>query len=146
MSPEDAVTAYNTYMVDMFGGSGVQLGAPSVTNGGAPMGLTWLSSFMDGCSSCQIDFLPLHWYDSASNTEGFKSYFTDAFAQFGKPIWVTEFGATGSDDEISSFISEVVPWMDSQDFIHRYSYFMASDGLLNTGSAMSTYGQVYSDC
>jgi hypothetical protein len=38
------------------------LGSPAVTNGADPMGLTWLSKFLDGCDGCHIDFICIHWY------------------------------------------------------------------------------------
>ena len=58
----------------------------------------------------------------------------------GKPVFLTEFGASGSDDQISTFLEDVMPWMDGQDFVQGYAYFMVSDGLLNSGSSTSSYG------
>jgi hypothetical protein len=31
----------------------------------------------------------------------------------GKGVFVNEFGAVGTDDEKSAFLSEVMPWLDS---------------------------------
>lgn len=144
LSPAAAAAAYETYISGEFGGSDVQLGSPAVTNGGGAMGLGWLSSFMDACASCQIDFVAIHWYDSYQNAAYFKQHVQQAHEQTGKPVWVTEFGTTdGSDDQIASFLEEVMPWMDSQDYVQRYAYFMAKDGLLNSGTEMSTYGKTF---
>jgi hypothetical protein len=143
MSPGDAAAAYKTYMMP-FAGSGVKIGSPSVTNGGAPMGLTWLSDFLTACTDCQVDFVTCHWYDSYTNIAYFKSHLQDAHTQTGLPVWLTEFGTVdGDDDQISGFLSEVMAWMDEQDWIGRYSYFMASDGKLNSGSGLSTYGETF---
>lgn len=142
MSPEDAASAWKTYM-EPFAGK-AKLCAPSVTNGGGSMGLNWLSSFLESCSDCTIDCVNIHWYDSAENTEYFKSHIDDAAKIAGdKKIFVSEFGATGSDDQISSFLETVMPWMDSNDSVDGYAYFMASEGKLVSGGEQSAIGKTY---
>ncbi|KAK4497812.1 hypothetical protein PRZ48_010466 [Zasmidium cellare] len=143
LSPEAAVEAYKQHMNPFKGQA--QLCAPAVTNGGGDMGLTWLQNFLDACGDdCHIDCLNIHWYDAASNTAYFKSHVEQAITMGkGKPVYVSEMGATGSNDEISSFLQEVMPWMDSNDSVAGYAYYMASDGLLVTGSEPSTYGSTY---
>ncbi|GIZ48435.1 hypothetical protein CKM354_001149500 [Cercospora kikuchii] len=137
-----AATAYKEYMNPFKGKA--QLCAPSVTNGGGQMGLTWLKDFLSQCTDCQIDCLNIHWYDSASNVEYFKKHIQDAAALApGKPIYVSEFGATGSDEEISQFLQEVMPWMDSNSDVAGYAYFMTASGQLVTGTEPSTYGKTY---
>lgn len=88
MTPEEAAAAYLLWM-EPFAGR-VKLGAPAVTNGGAPMGLTWLAEFMGNCTLCTIDFVPFHWYDSAQNYWYFKAYIEQVYAQVQRPIWITE--------------------------------------------------------
>ena len=65
----------------------------------------------------------------------------------GRPIWVTEFHASGSDDEVRRFLDDVMPWMDASDDVHRYAYFMArpGDGLLvsGDGNGLSAIGKEY---
>ncbi|KAL1310894.1 hypothetical protein AAFC00_001125 [Neodothiora populina] len=143
ISPEDAAAAYKTYM-EPYAGT-YKLGAPAVTNGANGMGLDWLSAFLSACDSCTIDFVSIHWYDSSSNSEYFKDHVSNATSVAGgKPVWVTEFGCTdGSDSDISSFLETVMPWMDEQDYVERYSYFMASDGILNSGSELSSLGSTF---
>ncbi|PPJ52913.1 hypothetical protein CBER1_11574 [Cercospora berteroae] len=137
-----AAAAYKEYMNPFKGKA--QLCAPSVTNGGGQMGLTWLKDFLSQCTDCQIDCLNIHWYDSASNVEYFKKHIQDAAALApGKPIYVSEFGATGSDEEISQFLQEVMPWMDSNSDVAGYAYFMTASGQLITGTEPSTYGKTY---
>jgi Glycosyl hydrolase catalytic core len=88
ISPTDAAAGYKTWMQPFAGKA--RLGAPAVTNGGSPMGLTWLENFLNACSGCTIDFVPIHWYDSATNIDYFKSYVQQAHSTSGKPIWITE--------------------------------------------------------
>lgn len=143
MSPAAAAAAYKEYM-NPFGDS-AKLCAPSVTNSGTDgQGLSWLSEFLDACTDCQIDCINIHWYDSAENTDYFKSHIEDAVkVANGKPIYVSEFGATGSDEQISEFLQEVMPYMDSNSNIAGYAYFMVSSGVLVTGTEPSSYGSVY---
>lgn len=142
LSPSEAADAYKQYM-EPFAGK-AKLCAPSVTNGGGSMGLSWLSSFLEACSDCTIDCVNIHWYDSAENTEYFKKHVSDAADTApGKQIFVSEFAATGSDDQISSFLETVMPWMDSNDDVGGYAYFMAGEGKLVSGSEQSTIGKVF---
>jgi hypothetical protein len=88
LSPAAAAAAYKKWMQPLAGK--VKLGAPAVTNGGAPMGVTWMTEFIGNCTGCTIDFVPLHWYDSASNTAYFKSYIPSFYEAVQKPLWITE--------------------------------------------------------
>ena len=142
LSPADAAAGYLTYM-EPFAGK-AKLGAPSVTNGGSPMGLTYLGDFMTACSTCTIDYVVLHWYGTESSD--FISHVEAAYAQFGKPIWVTEFGLnSGTDAEISAFLETVMAWMDSTSYVERYSYFMAAEGVLvnAAGNGLSDIGSTF---
>jgi len=142
LSPADAAAGYLTYM-EPFAGK-AKLGAPAVTNGGSPMGLTYLGDFMTACSTCTIDYVVLHWYGTESSD--FISHVEAAYAQTNLPIWITEFGLTsGTDDEISAFLETVMAWMDSTSYVERYAYFMASEGVLvnAAGTGLSDYGSTY---
>jgi hypothetical protein len=142
MSPSEAAAAYKTYMMPFAGKA--KLGAPAVTNGAGSMGLNWLNAFLEACTGCQIDFVSIHWYDSAQNTAYFKEHVQNATTVSGKPVWVTEFAPTeASDADISTFLQDVMPWMDAQDFVERYSYFMAGDGALISGTEPSVFGTTY---
>lgn len=111
------------------------LGSPAVTNSGSPtMGLAWLQAFLAACSKCSIDFICIHWYAEAKNVACFKSYIDEVkkVAQ-NRPIWITEFRPSGNDAEVKKFLDEVLPWMDKNDAIHRYAYFMARVSGSNQG-------------
>ncbi|KAI7463127.1 hypothetical protein D0860_05297 [Hortaea werneckii] len=143
LSPEDAAEAYKKYMSPFAGKA--KMCAPSVTNGGGSMGLTWLSNFLDACSDCQIDCINIHWYDSYQNTEYFKDHVNNATEIApGKEVFVSEFGTTdGSDEQVSEFLQDVMPWMDSKDEVAGYAYFMVSEGMLVSGNSASSYGSTY---
>ncbi|EMF12750.1 glycoside hydrolase family 128 protein [Sphaerulina musiva SO2202] len=138
-----AATAYAQYMNPFKGQA--QLCAPAVTNGGGDsMGLSYLKNFLSACTDCQIDCLNIHWYDSAENVDYFKSHVEQAIELAnGKPVYISEFGCTGSDDQINSFLQEVMPWMDNNSNIAGYAYFMVESGNLLSGTEPSTYGRTY---
>ncbi|KAE8835193.1 hypothetical protein HRS9122_07463 [Pyrenophora teres f. teres] len=146
-----AVSAWKKYMDPLSSlNPKVYLGSPAVTNA-APTdstGLGWLAKFLEACTGCQIDHVNIHWYDAANNAAYFKKHIEDTRKiAGGRPIWVTEFHASGSDDEVKAFLDEVMPWMDESDDVHRYAYFMArpGDGLLvrADGNGLSAIGKEY---
>jgi Glycosyl hydrolase catalytic core len=130
-----------------------KIGSPSVTNGGPNggtdgMGLGWMKNFFSKCGGkCKVDFLAFHWYDSADNVAYFKNYVQDvidlAKANGVNKVWLTEFAAAGSDEQVAKFLGEVLPWMDGNDAIERYAYFMCGEGELVSGNAMSAVGKAY---
>jgi hypothetical protein len=117
MTPEAAADFWRQWMEPYAGKIG--LVAPAVTNGqGADIGIGWLDQFMTACSDCTIDAVGQHWYWSSGNDVGeFKSQIQATADKFGKPVWVNEFGAIGTDEEKSTFLEAVMPWMDSNDSI-----------------------------
>lgn len=143
LSPEAAATAYKKYMQPYAGKA--LLGSPAVTNGADGMGLDWLDAFFTACDGCTINFVPIHWYATADSTAYFQEHVANASTVAGgKPVWVTEFGATdASDADVSTFLETVMPWMDEQSFVERYSYFMVSDGMLVNDGSVSSYGSTY---
>jgi len=144
MSPAAAADFWKQWMEPYAGKIG--LVAPAVTNGvGDNLGIDWLRQFLEACSDCTIDAVGQHWYFDQNDAQHFKDQIQETADTFGKPVWVNEFGAIGSDQEKSAFLEEVMPWMDSNDSILGYSYYMVSDGLLCSGDAPSAYGQTYAD-
>jgi hypothetical protein len=144
MDIDTAVSAYKQF-IDPFAGQ-AKLGAPAVTNGGGPMGLQYMANFIGNCSGCTIDFVNIHWYDSATNFAYFKGHVQDAHTMSGGlPVWITEFAASGSEDEQNAFLEVVLPWLDAQPYVERYAYFMASEGVLLSGNGLSTLGATFTD-
>jgi hypothetical protein len=50
---------------------------------------------------------------------------------------LTEFGASGTDNEVASFLRQAVDYLDGNSKVERYAYFMCSDGILVDGNAIS---------
>jgi hypothetical protein len=130
----------------------MSIGSPAITNGNQespPMGTTWLRQFLQHCQgACRIDFVAFHWYDSASNFAYFQQHVWDVInatqAANVDRVWLTEFGASGSDDEVASFLRKAIPFLDSTDAVERYAYFMCGDGLLVNADAISSpIGEAY---
>jgi hypothetical protein len=147
MSPSDAVNYYKQYITPYAGQA--QLGTPAVTNGnGAGIGLDWLSQFLDLCAgTCGQSFIALHWYNDASQFEDLQNHINQALAigaQHGiNKVWLTEFAPQGDTDSQVSFLQQALPWLDSQEGVERYAYFMASNGVLVNGGSLSQLGQAY---
>ena len=138
LSPAQAAASYEQFM-QPFASATVKLGAPAVTNGGAPAGLAWLGDFL-------------------GNIGYFTSYLQQAYAAGGyRPLWITEFQGfdedcdeTATDAEQVDFLETVLPWLDSLSYVERYAYFGAVESsgsnvyLLNEeGTALTNNGQVY---
>ncbi|KAL6302893.1 glycosyl hydrolase catalytic core-domain-containing protein [Sparassis latifolia] len=142
ISPQDAATLWKTYM-EPYAGKATLI-SPAVTNGGAPMGLAWLQQFFDACTDCTIDACAIHIYDSATNVAYYQSYISGAVTTCGKPVFVTEFGATGSEEQQQQFLAEMVPWLDSQPGIQGYAWFMDTVGnLVNSDGSLTSLGSTY---
>ncbi|KAH7370532.1 glycosyl hydrolase catalytic core-domain-containing protein [Rhexocercosporidium sp. MPI-PUGE-AT-0058] len=141
LAPAAAAAGYLTYMQPY--ASKAKLVSPAVTNGGGEMGLTWLSNFIGACSTCTIDKVAIHWYNGG-DAAAFKEYMAKAYKAGGnRPLWITEFEASGSPQEQAAFLTEVMAWMDKTDYIERYAYFMVSDGNLVSGTSLSSLGSTY---
>lgn len=143
LTPDVAVGYYQQYITPY--AKRASLGSPGVTNGGGSMGLTWLESFLQGCGSCGISFIAIHWYDDASNVPYFKQHVTDAITLAKKyginKVWITEFGTTGGD--ATGFLKQVLPWLDSQSAVERYAFFMCGGGILANGNTITPLGTTY---
>lgn len=154
MDIDASVSAHKKYM-NPFAGKAL-LGSPCVTNEGGSSGATWLRDFIGNCTGCQIDFVCMHWY---SNKWAGATYFKEQVQAIrdvagGRPILVTEFGlsvddqwSTYTDNDLAGFLQDVMGWMDDQDDIKGYAYFMDAPGYLmnNAGTSMSNIGLLYNN-
>ena len=155
MTVAAAVAAFNQYLKP-YAGPKTKLGSPSVSNGvgtnpatGQPQGLDWLRPFLQQCAGCPISFVPVHWYGCPAgacsvdqDVASFKKAMTDAMnvaVVDGKrlPVWIPEFQCLG---DANKFLGEVLPWLDQQAQIERYSYFMVQEGILVQGGGVSGLG------
>lgn len=146
---DDAVKAHKKY-IQPLAGQGLKIGSPAVTNGNEPnKGINYLKQFIAQCSDCQIDFVVAHYYAWA-NADDFKNYLTKFHETFNKPVWVTEFGVNPGEGDADAFLKEVLPWLDSTEWIGRYAYHMAAPDvegksyLVNSaGNGLTKPGQTY---
>jgi hypothetical protein len=137
-----AVSAYQKYMQPFAGKA--KLGAPAVTNGGGQSGLQYMENFIGNCTGCTIDFVNIHWYDSAANYGYFQSHVEQAYTMGGnRPVWITEFAGSGTTDQQNEFLQVVIPWLDAQPYVAGYAYFMVADGVLVNGDSLSQLGSTF---
>lgn len=150
MSPSEAASNYKNYITPYAGKA--KLISPAVTSStNDGMGLSWFKSFMNDCSSCQISGLAVHWYGTtADEFKSFVQQAVDTAHSYNlKEVWVTEFAlasdVNGQSDATTTanFIKEVIPWLDQQDGVTRYSYYMCAENYLLSGSALNQAGQAY---
>jgi Glycosyl hydrolase catalytic core len=154
--PADAAKGYQTYM-EPFSGN-VKIGLPNVlwnnkgsSSGGNYDSAVWTEYFIGNCTSCQFDFAAIHYYQDCNPSDGesgaawFQGNVTNAYETLQLPIWVTEFQCYGSDEQQIGFLKEVLPWMDSQDYVARYAYFGAFPNYLvnSGGTGLSDIGVAY---
>lgn len=150
MSASDAASYYKNYITPYAGKA--KLISPAVsssTNDG--QGLSWMNSFLSSCSSCELSGLAVHWY--GNNIDEFKTFVQQAIDTASSyslsEVWITEFAlasdVNGIADEsaTNSFVSDAITYLDSQSAVTRYSYFMAADNYLLSGSSLNSVGQTY---
>lgn len=125
-----------------------ELVTPAVTNGAAPLGLTWMESYLEACNGeCGQTAMAIHWYADAADTD-FESYIAEAYnlaASHGiYKIWITEFQKTGVDDASqATFIDNTIPWLDETSYVERYAYFYVANDYLTSGNSLSDIGSAY---
>ena len=150
-SPQGVQAAAEGWMKFMQPYSGqASLGSPAVLQN--TNDFNWLSEFLDACDSlgCDIGFIAIHWMWEASQVESFKTAITNATTiANGKPVWVDNFSASGTDEEQQAFLNEVVPWMEANDAIERYAYVSpdrtTGTGFLNADGSISSLGTFYAN-
>ncbi|PSN61350.1 hypothetical protein BS50DRAFT_148706 [Corynespora cassiicola Philippines] len=151
LSPEAACSAWKEYMNPIKESHpGVTIIGPSVTNGPAPMGLDWLDRFQTACPDATWDAANIHFYDIYDDqvVQRFKDHIGKASSDYGKPVWVTEFGlnpGSATAEQAAQFVKEVTEFMDGYENCAGYAYFMVGTGenQLNTASGLSSIGEVY---
>ncbi|UKZ54679.1 hypothetical protein TrVGV298_008491 [Trichoderma virens] len=148
--PPAAAASAHAQFLNKYSGKAL-IGAPSVSNSGAAnQGLDWLQQFVSACNAqsggCAFDFCNVHWYSPASAIDTFFSHIEGANKICGgKPVIITEFAPSGTDAEISAFLEQALPKLDSLDYVMGYSYFMVgANSLMNAaGNAPSDFGNTY---
>jgi len=143
LSPADAAAAWKQYMEPF--SDQASLVSPAITNGAPPMGTGWMDDFLEACTGCHIDAIAIHIYDSATNGVYYQNYISSIGQKYGKPVWVTEMGASGSTDQQQSFLDTLEPFLDNLSSVERYAYsgdFVGS--FVNSDGSLTELGETYS--
>ncbi|KAI4191097.1 MAG: hypothetical protein L6R41_000318 [Letrouitia leprolyta] len=148
MNIGQSVDGWNKYMEPFhtkYNGD-IKLGSPSVCNGpDQNQGLAYLATFLEKCGGCHIDFLAIHWYGLATDdgVQNLKDHIGKATAMAGgRPIWLTEFQPSGSDEDQAKFLNQILPWLDDKsNGVERYAYFKVET--MVSGGALNGVGQAY---
>jgi len=144
LSPSQAAASHIELM-NPFAGK-AQIGAPAITNSGSPnQGIGWLKQFFRECNGrCAIDFVNIHIYGVDTNT--FLQHLLNVHNEFQKPVWITEFAFSGSESEVDRQLQVVIDQIETNstfNFVQKYAYFMAADGIMVKGNSMSSYGNTF---
>jgi hypothetical protein len=117
---------------------------------------TYLQDFFAACSGCRVDYVAVHaYYCDLPSLRDYLEGNTDAggtlqgFAQFGKPIWLTEFScdATHSVADQTAYMQAAVPYLEGSASIFRYAWFSADEIpnalLANGDGSLTALGTTY---
>lgn len=112
--------------------------------------IAWLDNFHKVCPDAIVHATNIHFYDiyEDATIDRFKAQIEKAAANYGKPVWITEFGlnpGSASEEQAATFLKEAMEYCDSSDSVQGYSWFMVGTGenQLNTASGLSTLGSIY---
>jgi hypothetical protein len=117
--------------------TGLILGSPAPSWTG-----TWIDNFMTQvkANNLRVDFLCLHFYRSPAATgvvNELKTFLTNAYNKYQKPIWVTEFGAPdcnklgwcGAAPALTqaitdTYVAQVIAMLEDLPCVERYAWFV----------------------
>lgn len=140
--------------------TGLRLVSPAVT--WAPNG--WMKKFMHQAKARQfrIDAVGIHWY-GMPNADAFLKYVEAARRDYGKPIWITEFGINDKEaskerpskvkpKDVIAFLREVLPELEKLPWVERYCYYTphglsspktGASGLLGDDGKLTDVGRYF---
>jgi Glycosyl hydrolase catalytic core len=122
VAASQAAALWKQYFEPLRAKYNVKLGGPATT--GSPDGIKWLVDFFKACSTCNVDFIPFHWYGDAGDISGHVANLTKRFSQ---PLWVTEYAPPyrNQTSETLDWFINVTNFLDSTQAVERYSYWGA---------------------
>lgn len=118
----------------------------------------WYDAFFASCHGCRVDAIALHSYNC--DMPGLKSY-VDSFRKYGKPLWLTELACADNPTAIPGntagsksaewqckYIQELVPYLEGESIIEKYSWFSVSssysgESALVSGGRLTALGECY---
>jgi hypothetical protein len=105
----------------------LRVSSPAVSDDGR----AWLVDFMNqvAANGLRVDFIAMHWYGwnagscIASQLQGAVNW----AQQWGKPIWITEFGCMGSsnpdEQTLLNFFPAAVTMLNNHPLVERYAWY-----------------------
>ncbi len=118
--------------------TGLTLGSPAPSSPGV-----WFDTFMTqaAANNYRVDFICLHYYappNTPTSVSNLKTFLTNAYAKYQKPIWLTEFGAPdcktlgwcGSNAaaltqaQVDTFVPQVIAMLEDLSCVQRYAWFV----------------------
>jgi hypothetical protein len=119
--------------------TGLLLGSPACTYTN-----TWFTDFMTqaAANNLRVDFICLHTYQPpnvAGTVAGIKTWITNTYNTYKKPIWVTEFGAPDchtlgwcgggtapvlTQAEVDTYVADVIKMLEDCPSVQRYAWFV----------------------
>jgi hypothetical protein len=132
MSVQEAIDLWPLLM-----STGKILGSPGATTGETLGEDSWLGQFMEQASAkgYRVDFIAVHYYSDNPDVDAFESFLKAVYAEYQKPIWVTEWALVDWSDQdkftveqLAAFASEAIQMMDDLAFVQRHAWFGFYDG------------------
>lgn len=137
--------------------TGLRMVSPAGRQGAA---LSWVDTFNDLAvqNDIRIDVIAVHWYDWNASPqdspnanaslifERFKTYLSNVYANYGLPIWITEFNANKHRTQAvnQAFMELAIPYLESLAYVERYAWFeplpSSPDGQFGNGEFYDSAG------
>jgi hypothetical protein len=138
---------------------GVPLGSPATVGHLSD----WIKEFMTkaAANNLRVDFVCVHNY-GGPNSANLKKKLQETYAEFNKPIWLTEFAVgdwnanTPEENKhspltVRNFMKDALPMLDKLEFVERYAWFSAnlsnpaltSSALYDDDGNLTQLGMVY---
>jgi hypothetical protein len=142
--------------------TGLILGSPAPSYPAA-----WFDTFMTQAAALnfRIDFVCLHYYqppNTATSVSSLKTFLTNAYNKYKKPIWLTEFGAPDcktlgwcgggtaaalTQAQVDAFVPQVITMLEDMPYVQRYAWFVDASqagfelsAVFNSGGALTQTG------
>jgi Glycosyl hydrolase catalytic core len=146
--------------------TGLRLGSPVTEQDNALGAGKWLTEFMAKAATekARVDYVVVHWYDWGNQTQTgatddatatgvlnrLKTYLGKIHTAYpNHPIWITEFNANPTRTSVNVhklFMQKAVAWLNTTDYVERYSYFFPNVLPPTSGApdyTLTTLGQTW---